>query len=313
MKKLNLCLILSLLLIFASAPVTAQNSHSADDLALIDYVQSVLDNFADEGSFRITGSQNITQTLSANIDGTKWIVDQTIDQIMNGSLQYGDADSVAAEMDIDQVMVSAVPGQAEIEMTQEMGVVVVDDTLYMRVGRVSPEEIAAMFPQGWVNVSENPNAIPGASMIDAEAYVGIFNTPFAYTLSAESVTSISELPEEEIDGETLRVFEMTLDLNTLFEDGQLDQLMGAFDMSAMGVNMDDLMAQMLEKATITMTTWVTADDVIYRVDSEMRFASIVTDLVPGLDETAIDQIVRTSFIYSDYGVDFDITAPAGEA
>ncbi len=313
MKKHLLCLMLSVLVCTVSFPILAQSDHTADELEMIDYMQTALENFAVQTSFNMTGTQTITQTLSANVDGSKITVDQTFDQGITGSVQYVTADSVAAEIEINQYITSTIPNQPLTEITQLMGIIIVDDLFYMRVSEVSPPEMAALYPQGWVNISENPNAIPGANLINTDQYVNMLNSPAAYSLTPDTVEAIKELPEEEIDGETLRVFHITLDLQALFATGDLDLVFSAFDMSQLGVETNDLLEKMRDKAQVEMTAWVTSDNMIYRIDSTMIFASIVENLVPGVDVAAIDQAVISSFLYSDFGADFDITAPAGEA
>lgn len=295
--------LLAVLVVF---PAVAQDGLSAEELALLETLQSVTDNFLASGSYHAQGNQTIEQQIKVAANNVETTIDQTILQDISGMIVVGEAH---AAIRIEQDILTSAPGQPAQEMHQVMELIIVDDGLYMRAVEAFPEDIAQLLPKDWINIAEDPSAFPGGELIQADQYINIFSTPGSYGLNAETIDRITELESEEIDGVTYRVIEVEFNTEALFNSGELEQMLGAFDMSQLGVDMEMLLQAMSETAVISSTFWIGPDDMIYQSGAEMSFSAELGNFITGIDNAVIDQTVNTIFTFSDFGEEFEITAP----
>src|SRR6188768_2329847 len=168
----------------------------------------------------------------------------------------------------------------------------------MRFSNVSPATVAAMFPKDWVNLAETPDAFPGASAINAEQYADVFSSQFKYPLTDETVERIKELPGETLDGVDTRVIKLVFNGPALFASGEMDQYLSAFNTQQMGIDMDQLRANMGENAALQLTLWIGADDdMIYREDVAMTLAGDMGAVVTGVDAMSLEQQIKGSITF----------------
>src|SRR5690242_6616943 len=108
------------------SPAFAQSA----DQELIDYVQGAFDQFFTLDTYSSSGTQNIVQHISAKTQGQTVVVDQTIDQSLDGQV-LNDGGKTSMAMQIDQNIAQEIAGQSQ-EITQTLEIVLKDGGLYMR-------------------------------------------------------------------------------------------------------------------------------------------------------------------------------------
>ncbi|MEO8610860.1 MAG: hypothetical protein ABI690_23385 [Chloroflexota bacterium] len=306
MKKHGLLILLVLALCaLLISPAFAQSA----DQDLIDYVKGAFDQFFTLDTYSSSGTQNIVQHISVVTQGQTVVVDQTIDQDLDGQVA-NDAGKTSMAMQIDQNIAQVIGAQNQ-EIKQTLEIVLTDGGLFMRFSNVSPATMAAIFPKDWVNLVDDPNAFPGASAINAEQYANVFSSQFKYPLTAETVERIKELPGETLDdGTETRVIKLVFNGPALFASGEMDQYLSAFNTASMGVDMDQLREGMGKNAALELTLWIGTDDnMIYRQDVSMTLSGDMGAIVKGIDSMSLEQQVTGSILFADFNEPVTIEAP----
>jgi hypothetical protein len=304
-KRVLFILLVGVICALLVSPVFAQSA----DQELIDFVQGAFDQFFKLDTYSSSGTQNIVQHISAKTQGQTVVIDQTIDQNLDGQVLNDDG-KTNMSMQIDQDIDQEVAGQNQ-ELTQTLEIILKDGDLFMRFSNVSPATMAGMFPKEWVNLVDNPTAFPGASAINADQYANVFSSQFKYPLSTETVERIKELPGETLDdGTETRVIKLVFNGPALFASGEMDQYLSAFNTASMGVDMDQLREGMGKNAALELTLWIGADDnMIYRQDVNMTLAGDMGAIVTGVDSMSLEQQVTGTITFADFNEPVTIEAP----
>ncbi|MCA9906921.1 MAG: hypothetical protein KC547_23860, partial [Anaerolineae bacterium] len=107
--------------------------------------------------------------------------------------------------------------------------IVIDGTIYMRIQQTGDANNAApqggqTLPEGWFDVSALQADAQGQGQPGAGAFLGRSSDPSSSLLSAllapvmaNSVTALSELPSDAIDGQAMRVFQVTFDAQAILD------------------------------------------------------------------------------------------------
>lgn len=283
------------LLTVLGGPVFAQGEGE-----LLDDVQTALDHFNQQIHYRISGLQSMQQTVAITTEEAAVSIEQTVEQRYNGALNRDESAEITIEQQIQMTNGAGEP----LNFSQTLGIVIIGDVLYLRVSDVQPTDVAALLPEGWINVTENPAAFPGSEMMSSDQYLSLFANAINYSLTTDMLLSIEELAGEEIDGQTLRVIEITFDPALLFASGALDSILNAYDYAMLGLDNEALADAVSQNARITTTLWLTAEGNLYRADSAIVFAGTVNN-------AEIDSQISSSFVYTDFGVTIPIEAPTG--
>lgn len=205
----------------------------------------------------------------------------------------------------------------------------VDGVLWARGGAEASEGGAGgmmgdmfgqMFPTEWTNISEDPDAYPSLSVYTNPDLIlpQLTDGASLYTLSEDVLATAEELPSEELDGRTVRVFQFTANPSDLSEEARaaIDSAiasasqMGGGDMSGMGDMtgmMEGMFEDMMENMLITVTLYIDeAENLV--VQSVVEQATTMTMDMQGM-EIAIDQTSTTTSRLVDYNTDVVIEAP----
>lgn len=304
-KRALFILLVGIICALLVSPVFAQST----DQELIDFVQGAFDQFFTLDTYSSSGTQNIVQHISLKTQGQTVVVDQTIDQNLDGQVM-NDSGKTSMAMQIDQDIAQVI-GEQNQDISQTLEIVLKDGGLYMRFSNVSPATMAGMFPKDWVNLVENPTAFPGANAINAEQYANVFSSQFKYPLTDETVERIKELPGETLDdGTEARVIKLVFNGPALFASGEMDQYLSAFNTASMGVDMDQLREGMGKNAALELTLWIGADDNnIYRQDVNMTLAGDMGAIVTGVESMSLEQQVTGTITFTDFNEPVTIEAP----
>ncbi|MBL8134540.1 MAG: hypothetical protein JNL42_21960 [Anaerolineae bacterium] len=116
-------------------------------------------------------------------------------------------------------------------------IILLDGVVYRRVegdagfgpptgGTADSGAAAPTTPEGWAEVGAQEDVQSGGrgGMIDAGDALGVLLLP----ISAESVTSIAELPGDTLEGQAMRIFQVTIDPQAVIESGMSGLMGGGF-------------------------------------------------------------------------------------
>lgn len=319
MRKVMVILgLMGILLLTLSMPVTAQSGFSSEEQALIDDLQMALDQFALESSYSIRGVINLVQSINIESTALSGTLDQTIDQKMSGEYVRVSEDEVLASLEIDQSISQTFPGQPTpilVEQTLEM---IIDGDLFMRFSNLSAD-LAGMFPEDWVNLSEDPNAFPGAEAIRAEQFTALIGqAQITYPLDEMTITSIeavSEIPEE-LAQDAVRGIRIEYDIQAVYEQGGLDAVLSTLSLdtitSQFGMDFESFLENYVSNADMTITYFLDEDNARIVGAETILMGQIPLDNIDLGGTSAdldIDQTQTILIQYSNFGENFDIQAP----
>jgi hypothetical protein len=310
-KKQKLLLVaLVAALVFVALPALAQTAFTADEQALIDYVQGAFDNFLTLDSFTSTSTNNIVQHIDMAMQDMELGIDQTIAQTVSGQAQRESSGELSMSAQVDQTILQETPGQPTQNLSQTIDMVVAEGDFFMRFSNVTPATMASFFPSGWVNLSENRTAFAGAEMINPDQFTSMFSAQFQYPLDEVTVERIKELPAESMNGVNTRVVRLVFNGPALFNSGEMDQYLSAFNTGQLGVDMDQLRQSMGQSAALEMTAWIGVDDnLVYRVDTVMSLAGDMGAVIAGIDSMYMEQQATISATYADFNEPVTIEPP----
>ncbi len=271
-----------------------------DESDLIDYVVAAFDQIMALDSVYLSGTQTIVQTITAAGE----TLDQTIVQDMSGWMILDD--TATGEMDLTMVQnLSQDMGLQSVEVDLTMDMRLVDDTLYLRVYDLSPE-LAGLYPEGWIDLSEGDQDIPGLELLNVEQMTNIAaNTGIILPYNEDTVLSIEELPSEELDSGEARVFLIELDGPALLDYEEMEQMLGMVEIP--GVDMTAMMESMMDGANYTVQVWIDAEDaILVQIDVTL---DVGTDLTLMGQSMTLVQNTTSSYTYSDFNEPFEIEVP----
>lgn len=263
MKKFALLGLLSILLM-AVVGVSAQDL-SAGELEAVADVAAAFEAFQNLDSYVATIEQTVGQTMEISMG-------QTAQSMSNDITQTGEIKTVRTETgyniegELVQTIVTGMAGQGQ-ELAMTLGMIIVDDVLYARVDDASPM-LASMAPEGWVNVNEDGASYPILAGINPQTLTQLYG--LVYPMDEVSVVSITKLDADEIDGQAMRVFAIEYSTEALAESGIMDAIASSVAGTAPGVDVESLVAQIIEGSTLSLTVWLGEDDnLLHRMESEM--------------------------------------------
>lgn len=233
---------------------------SAQEQEWLVYVQGAFDNFAAATSFSVHGEQLTNQTLTSPALGAQ-AINTSLDQKFDTDvLLDAEGQVLATSSGLDQTSVISGVGVSEVQQVMIMETVVVDGVMYVVVpdyedstGGSSP------FPSEWINLTENADQFPGLQSFDIKGLTDYSSRlmPFG-ELTDEILLHITEGDSIEIEGQTVRVFELDYDMVAVAAAGGfgLGQIYSDQMSAALGLSGDELVRQLFESATMHQTIWI---------------------------------------------------------
>jgi hypothetical protein len=294
-----------LVVIICVAGVGAVSAQSGADPALLETVET---------AFQATLAQN---SLTINSTSLTEIEGVPIEQQTTSTVR-----AVRTETGWNAEGSRAMSGMG-INLTSEF--VALDGVVYLRFTDV-PDEMAATLSEEWTNASEAEGGVMGGN-IDANTLLGSLVLP----IDAQSVTAVSELPAADINGQPMRVFQLTLNPETVLNSdaaGLLNAGFGGFgggqgfpegmqppnlpegaQMPALpeGVQPPQGGEQQLpdpENVQITFAVYVGEDGLIHRIYSVIALSGQA-----GADQPAFALTITSVTDYADFNAPVEIAAP----
>lgn len=285
---------------------------SAQEQAWLTYVQGAFANFTAATSLSIHGGQLTTQTLSSPAIGSEEVVISNEQQYESDMLLDGTGQVIAVSSGIDQTSLYRAMGQ-EAHQVMIMESVLVDGTLYVVVpnfedsnGNPNP------FPTEWTNLNEDGDQFPGIELFDLEGLMDYSSQllPFG-DLTDAIVLTIAEADGVEVEGKTLRVFEVDYDMAAIAEAGGfgLGRIYSEEMATMLGLSGDQLVRALFAEATMHQTLWIDPDTqqlhrikAVLQIDAEIYSPALQENLHIIQTTTAVQQI-------SNYNEPLTIEAP----
>lgn len=299
MKRLVILLSLTLIL----SLTFAGNIVAQDDDEIIDFVAEAMGNITQQESVFVISETVIAQDIS--MAGLPLPIEMTITQSTEVVNIYDDSELIAMQGTNSQSTEAPgfetfIPGG---DLIIEM--ILVDEEFYMRVDDVD-NAFGGIYPEGWVTA----DSLSATRGID---FTSFFTSAIAfesqYGFNEDVILSIEELDGEEINDMAMRVFALEYDIAGLMEGDALANILGGagMDLSALGVDMNEMMQDMLDSMNISMTLWISEDDGLpYQIEMITTMEMEMT--VTGQTMELIQDITQTT-TYNDYNEPVEITAP----
>lgn len=313
----NVVAALAMLVLLVSAlPVQAQDGgqdgdFSEEELALIERLADAFESFYALDSYAMAMEQAMIQVVTSDeMPGVEITVDlaQDIEGLVR--LEEG-GETVASDQVLEQEMLMEMPGTGPIEQTMTMESVIVGGNYYVRVPESSPPGTG--FPTEWVNLTENPEAFPGADAFNLDTMTGLGNGLLQQlAVNETTVATIEELGTEEIDGQEMVIIQVKWNTRAMVESGAfgLDELL---NLDAFEVDADALLDEFLDTASIVQRVWIGEDDgLIHRVEMDMS-TMLEFDAGQGVGMMSLEQEITNYGTFSEFNEPVEIVAPIDEA
>lgn len=305
MKLWSIVLLVALVMSSVAA-VSAQNGD-------VDYVVTAYENTIALETFVYESDSVINQAL--NMGGAD--MEQELSQLVTVTGIRNDEGFDFSAVSESQM---GMMGMA-LDLTFEL--IRVDGVLYGRGAGEGDGMMAnvagTMFPEGWVNISEDGAAYPGFSAYTSGSGTLMFDqfaNPFGlFPLTPTAVKGLVELDPEEVDGRPVRVFQFDVDFENMDPAvmGAITEVVGGAVAGAgtgtAGIDVETMMQDMMESIEATITVYIDdAEQIILQavVDQTLGFGMTV----PGMaDKVQIDQATTTTVRLLDYNIPVEIVAP----
>lgn len=310
LKRPLIVIIIILAFVWGAVPLSAQEL-TPEQQELFDILQDAFSAVRDASSFRSSGEQSISQIITVTSNGQTLTLEQDIDQTLDGQVSFNDENGISASITLDQSLSMLMPGQPPTNLDMTMELVIFEGVLYVRVSNISPANMASFFPQGWVNLNEDQTSV-FAGVINADQYVNMLSNQIFYEFTEEMVANIEVLEDvESEEGQTLKVYQVTLDTEALAGMEMMEQAIAAFNTGEM--DMASFMEQYLQNTEMMLVIYIISDtNIIYRADTIMNTDMTLNDFagIPG--PVNLKQEMSSSLLYTDFNAPIEISDPTKE-
>ena len=282
------------ILLFALAPMSlyAQDGGlSEDDLALVQVVMDAFENSLSQSSVKIDIATVSDQSTTMDAIGELLTLSESSQTTQITLDEAGNINGFYATL--LQSTSNTVAGIAQPPAITSFELLIQDEEFYIRM--IEPDAtLAQVLPEGWFSADEGGL---GGLMVAAFAVLASPEALGVYILDSESVSVIEELPSEELDGRSMRVFLLEIDFRTFVESGILGSL---FDPSMFG-GTDPLLNSEFENAGFSYQVWIGAEDnLVYQVHTVSTLADVELEVVGQV--MTLSMVSETTLVYSDYNV-----------
>jgi hypothetical protein len=311
--KKQLAVSVFIVLLLASVlTVQAQTEFTEDELNLLTYIETVMNDMNNLTSYTAMGETLTDQLITVVVGEQEQTVAQILTQQIDGQFARADDESWQSDMTLVQNVVMNMEGQPETSIDQTLEMVIVDDGFFVRVSEVQPAELASLFPDDWANLLEDPFAFPGAEALNAEQLIMTAQSPITFPLDETTVLSIETLEPDSIDGETINRYSITVDGAALFATDAMQQQLSGFNTEAMGVDMETLLDIFGKGSNVSYILWIDDKDTLRRLEGNVVSSVDMAGAMTGAQSMLLTQTVTTSLTFGDFGAEFEIVSPVGE-
>ncbi|MDX2078723.1 MAG: hypothetical protein SFZ02_19985 [bacterium] len=289
-----------LLLIVLALPLSVF-AQSEDDIT-IDDIENAFAALYKNDSIRMEGETIVDQTIT--FSGS--VIEQTIVQDITGEMQFEDTQLIGLTSQLNQTLTANSMGTTtEGSMLMEM--IYVDEILYMKVSETTGA-LVGIYPDGWINLTEDGDSVEALALLNLDNLLNTFNKPLLYPLDDTTVNSFKSVevdPELKLPEGTM-AYALDINAEAAFNSADMASLFSGFEQ--LGIDMEDLLAQMAQGAGFDVTVYL-LDEQVIRIEAIMTIDAEIT--VSGL---ALQLVQSSSSIvsYTDFNFPLEITAPEEE-
>lgn len=295
MKSRFVMLFAVAILLAVGSPVASQGAG-----ALASYVTEVASNLMHQDTAVFEGYSIVA--MDTNLGGTTQHIEINAD--IEGEYIFADGDFAAWYTVLDQVFAMDVPGAGQMAFDLTVESLMAEATLYERYTSNSPL-FASAFPSVWTVVDDAAGTPEAGPMGDPTAMMpGIDITKLPYIIGEQTVAEATELESEVIDGRTMRVFKVDLDMDAV--SNQFSAWMSGMpndDLSEEDAALvEDMMPGLFSEMKMDWTVWIdTTTDLPYRSAGSMVGPLTVNQ--PGMGGQGMAAVM-------DLTLEFDMTFTA---
>jgi hypothetical protein len=280
-------------------PALAQDALTQDENTLLDFVVSAFENMGQLDSM----AAEIQQTTQRSVSSLDLMNVQTLEQMMIGKIVFDDSDSQIAMTIKHTQSLERSGGDSTTSETssfsQTVDIIAIGSRRYTRVRDVV-SEMATPVSEEWFEIASNENVLVASSSI--QQFLSLMTDGFQYPLTTGMVASIAELDTDEIDGHTMRVFDVDFDWERL-------RLTNPDEFTLLNYLSWDLTSE--SKRELGVRVWVGVDDefvhqVMVSAKTKIEIERDAADANDNFFVTITDTIY---FHYSHFNEPFDIEAP----
>ena len=219
--KRTILFALMLALLVMVLPTVAQNQLTPDQQASVDLVSSAIDGLKMLDTYTVHGEQTISMQIQMAAVGNGTTMTTDISQISDFQLQKTDDGYNAAgtlQNNTSMNMAGGVGGTPGRAFTIEF--ITLDGKSYIRfdmgdtTNNPAASAMASIFPDGWVEAGAD-STNPLLASYGPDMLKGIYN--LNVSVDTASVWSIEESAGENMDGQAMRVFDITYNPETYFQ------------------------------------------------------------------------------------------------
>lgn len=284
--------------------------HAQDDAQSV--ITAALADFAALESYRFAGETTLNQD---NTFGTTTASTQTM-QVITGEVT---GDATRSEFAVTQTIDTGEP----ITWTINVDRVAVEDAIYLRFRDLAlPAEFASeafVLPEGWFIPQPLPTDISSLSATElglATFIDGYRNAPgippiLSYPLDDQTVRSVEQLPDEEIDGRTLRVYEVSFNAFGLYITHTREEWDATFlNFETSGIDIARFFVE--GGLQVRGRYWIDDQGRLAKVEQQMRL-EVRPGTIAGQDDYGFINDTRVQIAFSDYNTPLEIVPPEVES
>jgi hypothetical protein len=292
-------------------PVAAQGDFTPEEQAALDDVRAAFENWLALETYSATLDQTVTQDIAIDIMGQAMTLVQTIEAKGETQVEAVPGSAVPNQMmalteTITQDMKSMGESQVQEIGPVEVGVITVDDHIYMRM--TMPDEMSGFLPVGWQDVTGDASAF-GMQSFDMQQMFQLsastLNSDYLDTVLS-STLAVELLGEDTLDGVPVNRYRLALDVSSAVEAlGGLGNMEQAFG-DGLGIDMEAMLEQIYdpENSSFAFELAIGVDDqmvyeyTVHMVTDIVLTEDMITDMALAGSEMTINQdLVSTLLVY----------------
>lgn len=309
LRALLLVAVVSAVLWPSQAQAQDGNGFSDEEQEWLDYISVAFANFYALETYQYGGEQTLDQIVSAVESPVT--VSLTMKQEYKGDviLPTEEGDLGATSQKIEQNM-TMYTGSDPIEQGLTSETVLVDGQFYVRY---AGDDMALGIGEEWINLTENPTAVPGADIINLEKITSV-SSSFIPNIVLDEITvnAVTELEGETLNEKEMRVFEVAWNFQALYEANGFN-LKDLFNFESIGLDTEAFIASAYDNAVMTQRIWIGVEDEnIHQVALIMNVNAVIGAEVTGGVELNLNQKINSTMGFFNFNKPLLIVAPIEE-
>jgi hypothetical protein len=303
--------LLGLILIFGALSPTHQPVQAQDDLqTTLDTINLAYTNAAALQSYAAQWNGETAQTTRLSEGENSYIVATTVETTQSAQIEGANISS-SVEQAVNQGQTLAEGGAeatgpnlaSELELNADL--VLIDGRVFINLDATSPEFRAGL-PEGWqearagvaLGINSSVSLMDIAASLDN---VQLDAQAISALLNSTTVTSVEALEDDELDGQAMQRYLLTLNYAEVMKGQDVAALLGDFEVS------EETLNTLLSGATYTIEVWIGVDD--QTVHQQVITFNLTGEFDAGGVIINVNHEQADTLTLSEFNSDFDISVP----